>query len=76
MSIVFITGLKHLELLHPRGIFSHIRRLGLFFWFKILNINILGGFQRNCFLWGMKILLIFFGVITKVGMFEGHLYAF
>ena len=28
-------------------IFSHKRRLGLFLWFKILNFNIFGGFQKN-----------------------------
>ena len=28
-------------------IFSHIRRLGLFLGFKLLNFNILGGFQKN-----------------------------
>ena len=28
-------------------IFSHIRRLGPFFGFKILNFNIFGGFQKN-----------------------------
>ena len=41
-------------------IFSHIRRLGLFFGFKILNFNIFWGFQKNDF-------VIFFGVITKFG---------
>ena len=57
----------------PRGgtlIFSHIRWLGLFFGFKILNFNILGGFQKNEYFWGVKILWIFFfggGVITKLG---------
>ena len=28
-------------------IFSHIRRLGLFWGFKILNFNIFWGFQKN-----------------------------
>ena len=29
-------------------IFSYIRRLGsFFFWFKILNFNIFGGFQKK-----------------------------
>ena len=42
--------------------------LGQFLGFKILNFNILGGFQKkvNIF-WGMKIVWIFFGVITKLG---------
>ena len=47
-------------------IFSHIRRLGLFFRFIILNFNIFLGFQTKLlFLGGMKILWIFFGVITN-----------
>ena len=54
MSIVFITGLKYLDLLHPRGIFSHTRRLGLFFWFKILNINIFLGFSEKLFFVGYE----------------------
>ena len=44
-----------------------MRRLGLFlFWLKILNFIILGGFQKTNYFWGMKILWIFFGVITKL----------
>ena len=37
-------------------IFSHIRRLGLFFWggFKILNFNIFWGFQKNEDFWGYE----------------------
>ena len=42
---------------NPRGggtlIFSHIRRLGLFFWFKILNFNIFGGFEKNVYFLGV-----------------------
>ena len=34
-------------------IFSHIRRLGLFLGFKILNFNILGGFQKHEYFWGV-----------------------
>ena len=34
-------------------IFSHIRRLGLFFRFKILNFNIFRGFQKNEYFWGV-----------------------
>ena len=34
-------------------IFSHIRRLGLFFGFKILNFNIFGGFQKNEYFLGV-----------------------
>ena len=34
--------------------------------FKILNFNIFGGFQKKKYFWGMKILLIFLGVITKL----------
>ena len=40
---------------------------GHFFVFKIVNFNIFGGFQKNLyFLGGMKVLWIFFGVITKL----------
>ena len=34
-------------------IFSHKRRLGLFFGFKILNFNIFGGFQKNKYFLGV-----------------------
>ena len=47
-------------------IFSYKRRLGSFFGFKNLNINIFGGFQKNDYFRGMKILWIFFAVITKL----------
>ena len=33
-------------------IFSHICSLGYFLGFKILNFNILGGFQKNEYFWG------------------------
>ena len=42
-------------------IFSHIRRLGLFFLFKILNFNIFGVFRKMNIFLDMKILRIFFG---------------
>ena len=57
----------------PKGrggtlIFSHIRRLGLFFLgYKILNFNIFWVFRQMNIFGGMKILWIFFGVITKLG---------
>ena len=54
----------------PEGdtlIFSHIRRLGLFFGFKILNFNIFLVFQKNEYFWGYGDWWIFFGVITKLG---------
>ena len=36
-------------------VFSHIRRLGLFFGVQILNFNIFGGFQKNeYFFWGYE----------------------
>ena len=57
----------------PRGggtlIFSYIRRLALFFGFKILNFNILRGFQKNKYFWGIKILWIFFGGHHKIGLY-------
>ena len=40
---------------------SHIRRLGLFFGFKILNFNNYWVFRKMNIFWDMKILLIFFG---------------
>ena len=48
-------------------IFSHIRRLGLFFGFKILNFNIFCGFRKMNIFRGYEDLWIFFGVITKLG---------
>ena len=39
---------------------------GYFWGFKILNFNIFGGFQKTEYFGGMKILWIFFGVITKL----------
>ena len=59
----------------PQGgtlIFSCIRRLGSFFWFKILNFNIFWGFQEKIIFWGgMRILWIVFGVITKLNYILG-----
>ena len=49
-------------------IFSFIRRLGSFFWSKILNFNILLGFQKNDFLGGMKILWVCFWDHHKIGL--------
>ena len=42
-------------------IFSHIRRLGLFFGFKILNFNNYWVFRKMNIFLDMKILWIFFG---------------
>ena len=42
-------------------IFSHIRRLGLFFGFKILNFNNYWVFRKMNIFLNMKILWIFFG---------------
>ena len=50
-------------------IFSHIRRLGLFFG-GVQNFEFQYFFmfsEKRIFFWGMKILWIFFGVITKLG---------
>ena len=49
---------------------------GHFWGFIILNFNICLGFQKNKYFWGMKILWIFLGVITKFAIFRGYLYAF
>ena len=49
-------------------IFSHIRRLGPFFGFKILNFNIFWGFQKNEFFLGVcRFSGSFLGVTTKLG---------
>ena len=49
-------------------IFSYIRRLRLFFGFKVLGFNIFGGFQKNeYFFGGIKILWILFWFVTKLG---------
>ena len=42
-------------------IFSHIRKLGLFFGFKTLNFNILGGFQKNEYFLGYEDFVDIFG---------------
>ena len=62
--------------LFPRGgggggggtlIFSHINRLGLFF--GVQNSEYFLGFQKNLiFIWGMKILWIFFGGHHNIGL--------
>ena len=59
-------------------IFLYMRMLGLFFGFKILNFNIFGGFQKNKYFWGIKILWIFFlGGHHKIGLYLwGHFYVF
>ena len=36
-----------------------------------MNFDIFGGFQKNDILFGMKILWIFFGVITKLVYIKG-----
>ena len=43
--------------------FSYIRRLGPFFWFKILNFNIFMGFQK---------IKYFLGYEEYVDIFLGH----
>ena len=57
--------------LGPQGgtlIFSHIRRLGPFFWVQNSEFQYFWGFsEKLIFFGGMKILWIFFGVITKLG---------
>ena len=40
---------------------------GHFWGFKILNFNIILGFQKNEYFWGVMILWIFLGVITNLG---------
>ena len=57
-------------------IFSYIRRLWVFWGFKILNFNIFWGFQKNEYFLGIKILWTFFffwggGVITILDYIKG-----
>ena len=51
--------------------FSYIRRLGSFFWFKILNFNIFWVFRKMNIFGGIKILWIFFGGHHKIGLYLG-----
>ena len=49
-------------------IFSHIRGLGPFFGVQNSEFQYFWGFsEKLIFFWGMKILWIFWGVITKLG---------
>ena len=52
-------------------IFSYIRRLGSFFWFKILKFNIFGGFQKNKYFLGYEDFVDIFGGHQKIGL---HVY--
>ena len=52
--------------------FLYIRRLGLFFGFKILNFNIFGGFQKNKYFLGYEDFVdIFLGCHHKIGLYLG-----
>ena len=49
-------------------IFSHIRRLGLFFWVQNSEFQYFWGFQKNEYFFGYEDFAdIFWGVITKLG---------
>ena len=65
------TGVFGLGLVPQGGgtlIFSHIHRLELFWGVQNSEFQIFWGFSEKwIFLGGMKILWIFFGVITKLG---------
>ena len=50
-------------------IFSYIRRLGTFFGFKILNFNILGGFQKNKYSFGYEDFMDIFLGHHKFGLY-------
>ena len=58
--------------LSPRGgtlIFSHIRRLGPFFWVQNSEFQYFLGFsEKLIFFWGMKILWIIFWGHHKIGL--------
>ena len=47
-------------------IFSYIRRLGSFFGVQNFDFYYFGGFQKNEYFWGMKILWIFFILKKKM----------
>ena len=49
-------------------IFSHVRRLGPFLGFKILNFNIFGGFQKNEYFLGYDDFVDIFGGHHKIGL--------
>ena len=58
-------------------IFSYIRRLGSFLGFKILNFNIILGFQKNKYFLGCEDFVdIFGGSSQNFTIFRGHFYAF
>ena len=60
-------------------IFSYIRRLGLFFGFKILNLNFFGGFQKNDYFLGYEdfVDICFWSSHNwTIHVFRGHFYAF
>ena len=61
--------------MHPQGgtlIFSHIRRLGLFFGVQILNFDIFWGFQKNEYFLGLMEIFFFEGH-HKIGLVCGSL---
>ena len=54
-----------------------MRRLGSFIWFKILNFNIFGGFQKNKYFLGYEDFVdICLGSSQNWTIFRGHFYAF
>ena len=59
-------------------IFSYIHRLGSFFGgFKILNLTILGGFQKNEYFLGYEDFVdIFLGSPQNSTIFRSHFYVF
>ena len=65
-----LTGAHYLAALYPIYFHTYVG-LGHFLGFKILNFNILGGFQKNNIFWGMKTLWIFFGITTKLDYIKG-----
>ena len=80
LSSLFIAALKS-----PVGkglegctlILSYIRRLRSSFCVQIVKFNIILGFQKNQYFWGMNILWIFFGGSSQNwAIFKGHIYAF
>ena len=52
-------------------VFSYIRRVGSFMGVQNFKFQYFWGFQQNNYFLGMKILWIFFGVITKLDYIKG-----
>ena len=58
-------------------LFSYIHRLGSFWGFKILNLTIFGGFQKNEYFFGYEDFVdIFLGSPQNWTIFRRHFFVF